>query len=219
MLEALLNGNLKSKDEGYLYEDVITSSTIGRLQYLSASSIWQILSHTYKALPDFNIAKISQIDFWPQWKNKGKTVIPDVFLEIDLGDPAKKYHLIIEAKLNIFAAQDEKQWENQINGYNASVNEGLYDEGELIYLALGGKSVKRSKLYQDHTILHASWQDFYSACEIQMKNSSPEEQRILKDICRFFTWRGFIPLLPMQEIWRPSNPNFEIRNLTSEKTQ
>jgi len=215
MLEALLNNKLKSKDEGYQYEDVLTSSVIGRLKYLSGPTLWRVLFFTCRALPEFRFASLEQIQFWPQWKLNENRVEPDVFLELSLGDPIQRFHIIIEAKADgISKEQSKDQWGQQISAYEKLLDENELEPGTLHFIALGGKPVKKAMLLDKYNIHQASWFDFYSACQALIGQGENVEFAVLNDICNFLSWSGFFPFLPLGEMQLPEKPMFDLNAIS-----
>lgn len=120
-------------------EDLLTASVFGRLAYLDGQMLWRILRKTFgSALPDFKVAELEDIKFWPRWNNEsedGCTVEPDVFLDLKLGDPAKPVRLIVEAKLGKHPAQEAAQWVKEWVAYQRTDD---YDGQDLFLCALGG---------------------------------------------------------------------------------
>ncbi|WP_097522176.1 hypothetical protein [Sinorhizobium sp. BJ1] len=120
-------------------EDLLTASVFGRLAYLEGAVLWRILRRTFgSGLPDFRVAELSDITFWPVWDDSAETngtVEPDVFLDFKLGDPAISMRMIVEAKFGTYPTQHANQWVRQWTAYR----EANGDDGNRVVLAaIGG---------------------------------------------------------------------------------
>lgn len=129
-------------------EDLATATIIERLSYLSGKLAWKLLSTAAEgSLPSFRVAELKDIEFWPMWEFEGRHrgVEPDVFIELDLGDPCKKAHVILEAKRGD-AAQYEDQWCSEIGAWRETLDIGAESAPDiLILLALGGTGPRRGR--------------------------------------------------------------------------
>lgn len=176
-------------------EDLLTASVFGRLAYLDGPVLWRVLRRTFgPTLPDFRVAELEDITFWPTWDESGEengTVEPDVFLDFKLGDPPVSIRLIVEAKLGSYPTQYADQWIRQWTAYQ----EANGDDGNRVFLAaIGGlgKNVEATveKIVRDVTALGheievaaAGWDRLLIAVEeerrLPLKRS---ETRIFDDI-------------------------------------
>lgn len=148
MLQALVSGkagripgfdnSISWREAFRMSEDLLTASVFGRLCYLDGVSVWRILRRTFgHALPEYRIAELVKIEFWPQWNDSGarKWVEPDLFLEFKLGDPQVTVRMIVEAKLGQSPAQSADQWLRQWASYR-DANDN--DDTEVFLAAIGG---------------------------------------------------------------------------------
>lgn len=82
-------------------QDLVTATIFERLSYLPAPTAWQLLADASgDKLHPYRVVDITGIEFRPMWSNKERAlgVEPDVFITLDLGGPARKVHVIVEAK-------------------------------------------------------------------------------------------------------------------------
>lgn len=176
-------------------EDLLTASVFGRLAYLDGAVLWRILRRAFgPGLPEFRVAELHQITFWPTWSESGETngtVEPDVFLDFKLGDPAISMQLIVEAKFGTYPTQYADQWVRQWTAYR----EAKGDDGNRVVLAaIGGlgknvevtveKIVREiAALGHDIEVVAAGWDRLLTA--IEEERAKPMDRsagRILDDI-------------------------------------
>ncbi|WP_234879194.1 hypothetical protein [Sinorhizobium americanum] len=176
-------------------EDLLTASVFGRLAYLDGSILWRVLRRSFgPPLPDFRVAELEGITFWPTWDEGGEangTVEPDVFLDFKLGDPAISLRLIVEAKFGSYPAQYAEQWVRQWTAYHESNG----DDGNRVFLAaIGGlgKNVeetvekivgKVTALGHDIEVVAAGWDRLLDALEEERNGPADRATtRIIDDI-------------------------------------
>ncbi|WP_286698103.1 hypothetical protein [Sulfitobacter sp. TMED3] len=191
-------------------EDLITATVIERLSYLSGPTAWSILRKASgNMLDDFRVGELVEIEFWPMWEHQERKlgVEPDVFMQFDLGDPVKRYHLIVESKF-WGNSQDVNQWAYQLSAYGQLLqSEELQPADSVVYLAIGG--VKNSMLWRENMLAELGkekrfqaanieklsfgmigWMELVKAC-CETNHSSPEEKRILKDMIKGLGLYGY----------------------------
>ena len=147
----------------------------------------------------YRVADIKDIEFWPMWASTERSigVEPDVFISLELGDPVRKIHVILEAKHG-GGFQNEWQWRSEIHAWFEGISaEEREIPDQLIFLAVGGlieipkRSAFREKFLRDIRvefpslpellIAMISWDDLARACE--MTNPSERHQfRIVRDM-------------------------------------
>ena len=220
MLHAILSsksGRLRSGDTVTKWrdvfrnsEDLITATILERLSYLSGVTAWSILRKALgNTLVNFRVAKLVEIEFWPMWEHEDRKlgVEPDVFMQFDLGDPVKRYHLIIESKF-WGNSQDVNQWAYQLSAYGQLLQtEELEPADSVVYFGIGG--VKNSVLWRERMLAELDeeehfqaanienlsfgmigWMELVKAC-VETNHSSPEEERILNDMIKGLGLYGY----------------------------
>lgn len=191
-------------------EDLITATVIERLSYLSGATAWSVLTKALgNTLSDFRIAELVEIEFWPMWEHESRKfgVEPDVFMQFDLGDPVKRYHLIVESKF-WGNSQSTSQWAYQLSAYDQLLQSEEIDSADsVVYIAIGGANdsdlwrqhmlaeLDKEELFQTANITNLSfgmigWMELVKACVVT-KPSSPEEARILKDMIKGLGLYGY----------------------------
>ncbi|KQW47209.1 MULTISPECIES: hypothetical protein [unclassified Ensifer] len=232
MLQAIVSGKagrLPASDDTISWrsafrmsEDLLTASVFGRLAYFSGPVLWRILRRTFgPTLPDFSVAELDDISFWPTWDESGEingTVEPDVFLDFKLGDPAISMRLIVEAKFGTYPTQYADQWVRQWTAYRETNG----DEGNRVVLAaIGGlgKNVEATveKIVgeiaasgHDILVVAAGWDRLLTA--IEEERARPMDRsatRVLDDIVTALGLAGYQHLRLLGELpysTRPWNP-------------
>ena len=206
MLQAILRK--KSLGTGAQYEDALTSSIIGLLQYLPDETFWEILykASKYEAsedtLPEFSEAgAIENISFWESMRFREldrQSVEPDVWIKLE------KMHLIIEAKRYDGGGQYKEQWDLEIKALLKHLEEEEdqpIDEQKICLLALGGNT-QTSKLQLDvqgreYPIVRMHWQTLLEEVKkytYESSSCSNAEKRICKDIIKAFELFGYFSL-------------------------
>jgi len=207
MLQAILHK--KSLGTGAQYEDALTSSIIGLLQYLPDKTFWEILykASKYEAnedtLPEFSeVGVIKNISFWERMSAEGTNnksfVEPDVWIKLE------KMHLIIEAKRYDGGGQYKEQWDLEIKALLKHLEEEddqPIDEQKICLLALGGNT-QTSKLQLDvqgreYSIVRMHWQTLLEEVKkytYESSSCSSAEKRICKDIIKAFELFGYFSL-------------------------
>lgn len=206
MLQAILHK--KSLGTGAQYEDALTSSIIGLLQYLPDETFWEILykASKYEAsedtLPEFSEAgAIENISFWESMRFREldrQSVEPDVWIKLE------KMHLIIEAKRYDGGGQYKEQWDLEIKALLKHLEEEEdqpIDEQKICLLALGGNT-QTSKLQLDvqgreYSIVRMHWQTLLEEVKkytYESSSCSSAEKRICKDIIKAFELFGYFSL-------------------------
>ncbi|MGN7802501.1 hypothetical protein ACTJKE_07170 [Ensifer sp. 22521] len=211
-------------------EDLLTASVFGRLAYLDGAMLWRILRRTFgSGLPEFRVAELNQITFWPTWAESGETngtVEPDVFLDFKLGDPAISLRVIVEAKFGTYPTQYAGQWVRQWTAYH----EATGDDGNRVFLAAIGGLGKNVEVTvekivteiaasgHDIEVVAAGWDRLLTAIEEERaKPMDGSADRILDDIVTALGLAGYqhLRLLgSMPHHSRPWNPiaNESLRN-------
>lgn len=208
MLVALTNGKagrLKSEIQSgaswrqvfRASEDLLTASVFGRLTYLDGPVLWTILRGAFPELPDYRMVELLDVEFWPRWLEEGEasTVEPDVFLQFQVGDPAVRIDVIVEAKFGTAPAQYADQWRRQWTAYHSAREEEGEDVPRSVYLmAIGGIGARTDLLVErllreleQHDIeirpLAAHWSDLLrSLVEFHEKSIVGRDRRIVEDI-------------------------------------
>ena len=106
------------------------------MSYLSGNLAWILLFDAAEgSLPSFRVAELKDIDFWPMWGLEGRSrgVEPDVFMTLDLGDPSKRVHVILEAKRGS-ATQYEYQWRAEIKAWNGELDDSVESAPDMLIL-------------------------------------------------------------------------------------
>ncbi|WP_067587301.1 hypothetical protein [Endozoicomonas ascidiicola] len=120
-------------------EDMITAAVISRIPYLSPdarASLFKLCLPTSSK----DYSEVLQVEFWPRLASIHQNQVePDVIIKFDWGV------LLIEAKRPSDGQQSTCQWFKEI----ASVSTDDDYKGEIVFLALGGKSVNNKVLLQE----------------------------------------------------------------------
>ena len=203
MLQAILREKNLGPDKRY--EDALTSSIIGLLQYLPDETFWEILYKASKyedTLPEFSEAgAIENISFWESMRFREldrQSVEPDVWIKLE------KMHLIIEAKRYDGGGQYKEQWDLEIKALLKHLEEEEdqpIDEQKICLLALGGNT-QTSKLQLDvqgreYSIVRMHWQTLLEEVKkytYESSSCSSAEKRICKDIIKAFELFGYFSL-------------------------
>ena len=206
MLQAILREKNLGPDKRY--EDALTSSIIGLLQYRPDETFWEILykASKYEAsedtLPEFSEAgAIENISFWESMRFREldrQSVEPDVWIKLE------KMHLIIEAKRYDGGGQYKEQWDLEIKALLKHLEEEEdqpIDEQKICLLALGGNT-QTSKLQLDvqgreYSIVRMHWQTLLEEVKkytYESSSCSSAEKRICKDIIKAFELFGYFSL-------------------------
>lgn len=214
MLQAILHK--KSLGTGAQYEDALTSSIIGLLQYLPDKTFWQILYEASEYGPDkYMLPKFSEagaienISFWKRMRFREldrKSVEPDVWIKLE------KMHLIIEAKRYDGGGQYDAQWDREIKALLKHLEEEEdqpIDEQKICLLALGGNT-QTSKLQLDvqgkeYPIVRMHWQrllEEVKKCTYESSPYSSVEKRICKDIIKAFEIFGYFSLKWLDSLYK-----------------
>ncbi len=207
MLQAILHK--KSLGTGEQYEDALTSSIIGLLQYLPDKTFWEILykASKYEAsehtLPEFSeVGVIKNISFWERMSAEGTNnksfVEPDVWIKLE------KMHLIIEAKRHDGWGQYKEQWDREIKAILKHLEEEEdqpIDEQKICLLALGGNNQtteeSRTIRGREYTIVRMHWQTLLEEVKkytYESSSCSDAEKRICNDIIKAFEHFGSFSL-------------------------
>lgn len=210
MLNAILNsksGRLSRDDEHNIRwkeiyrasEDLLTATIFERLSYLPPEIAWELLvSASGGQLPKYRLVEITNIEFWPNWstEERARGVEPDVFIELELGEPAKRIHIIVESKHG--GRQSKSQLSAEIQGWiEAIVSEEDERPDEIFVMAVGGLSSndRRSKLRAEFDRVHEEmmfgevkfslilldWIDLARAAAIHTPRNQNED-RVIKDM-------------------------------------
>lgn len=179
-------------------EDLVTATVFERLRYLPGALAWSILaSASGKQLDAFKMVEIREMAYWPSWYLNGRRVEPDLFIEVDLGDPPKRAHIIVEAK-HTSNPQTAEQWARELSAYQEMMHtEESMGVEWLLFLAIGdrvqGRSLERRKqtlLDQVETLGHKrstfdavliGWHDIARAVATTV-GVQAHEQAVLNDI-------------------------------------
>ena len=202
MLQAILHK--KSLGTGEQYEDALTSSIIGLLQYLPDEVFWQILYEASEhTLPKFSEAGgIENISFWKRMRfpePDRQYVEPDVWIKLE------KMHLIIEEKRYDGGGQYNEQWDREIKALLKHLEEEEdqpIDEQKICLLALGGnnQTTEESRTIirgREYSIVRMHWQTLLEEvkkCTYESSPYSSAEKRICKDIIKAFELFGYFSL-------------------------
>lgn len=201
MLQAILRK--KDLGPGEQYEDALTSSIIGLLQYLTDEVFWQILYEASEhRLPEFSEAgEIKIISFWKRMRFPEldrQSVEPDVWIKLE------KMHLIIEAKRHDGGGQYNAQWDLEIKALLKHLEEEEdqpIDKQKIWLLALGGNNQTSEEPQtiegRGYSIVRMHWQTLLEEVKkytYESSSCSDAEKRICKDIIRAFEHFGFFSL-------------------------
>lgn len=206
-------------------EDLLTATVFERLSYLDGSLLWAILRGTFgPALPPYKIAELINIEFWPRWDDTVRhgTVEPDILLQFDVGDPARRVDLIIEAKLG--GVQYAEQWHRQWSSYQAYMRKEESDAPAALVLLLaiggliGGSASTVERLTQevrarsgDATELVASAAEWSRLASVlnDLPVENPSAGRVIEDITEalaLFGYRHLRALDSLSAVRRPKDP-------------
>jgi hypothetical protein len=155
-------------------------------------------------LPEYKVVNLLDAQFWPTWQEDDdglKTVEPDGYFQFEVGDPAVRIDVILEAKYRVGYDQYAEQWRRQWNAYHTYVAEG---DGAIAYLlAVGGLGAHatttmhrlQEELRQvglELKVIAANWPKLLDAIVSSMDGSlAGEERRILGDIIEAMALAGF----------------------------
>lgn len=130
-------------------EDFLTAAVFSRLSYLDGAELWGILREAFgNTLPNFKVATLSNIEFWPRWSLSTRDFVePDIFLQFSLGDPEVLVDVLIEAKLGEGLSQYSAQWIAEIEAYREQYPES--DRNNFYFLAIGGLRANFSQQVKD----------------------------------------------------------------------
>lgn len=123
------------------YEDLLTATVFERLAYLEGGTLWDILRRTFgvAAWPNAEPAVLRQVQFWPMWRAAfdllGKSVEPDVVIQLVIGEDRAPWTFIIECKL--WGSQDLTQLGDEWIAYQHEAADE-FDPDRTTLLALGG---------------------------------------------------------------------------------
>lgn len=188
-------------------EDLITATLFERLSYLSGPTAMAILAEASRRdqggdgakLFGWRMAEITEIAFWPLWDDPSPDASrkePDVFVTLQVGDPLRVVHLIVEAKRGD-APQLQVQWCNQLRCYDALRHD---DPPDLVgYLAIGGhvpdaaafRAAGRQQR-PDTLFAIASWADMARGIAQALEAPASGEARILKDMQEALMLFGYL---------------------------
>lgn len=199
-------------------EDFLTSSVFERLAYLDGALVWEILGKTFRSalLPPRRVADLQEISFWPNWPDTegtiGQDVQPDVFMTFDVGDPGRRFALIVECKKgNNY--QTARQWALEWQAFFAQTQSGDDPPDEVLLLALGGlpepatatvtRFVEeiRKDWGQEVRALAADWSDLSRALD-EIDLCSGVAERTVNDIRAALELNGYRTIRPMSELIR-----------------
>ncbi len=198
-------------------EDMLTGTVFERLSYLPGSEAWTLLQNTFQGLPDRQIVEIVDVDFWPNWDtdDDGRSwVQPDVLINLNLGDPAQRTLLLVEAKTA--DVQRKSQWEAQLRSLFFRLEDSA-DDAVVYYAALGGmKGMDADKVWSEVApalrdrvrFVHADWSHLGKAIANRAPKS-PETDRVVEDISEALALYGYVSTRlsdVMFEIDRPLHP-------------
>lgn len=219
MLNAILeskSGRLhRGEEEGLRWrdvfresEDLVTSTVFERLSYLPGDITWSILgSASNGALEPYRLADIKAVTYWPIWPAEGRArgVEPDVFIEVEVGDPARRAHIIVEAKHR--GAQTAKQLCGELDAWMESIASGeLEQPDELVVVAIGGLPHHDAVGFVDDissyaherlrtldvkfTLILLDWTDLARAVNL-LEEHTDHVNRIINDISRALALFGY----------------------------
>ncbi|MDO5612784.1 MAG: hypothetical protein Q4G14_06010 [Paracoccus sp. (in: a-proteobacteria)] len=195
-------------------EDLVSATILERLSYLTPATAWTLLVEAASGqLPFYRTAQLNGIDFWPIWAtdNRQRGVEPDAFIQLELGDPAIKMHIIVEAKRG--GHQNLGQWANEIGGWVENTDDEMPDH--LVLLALGGNADTRqrdemrqqflSSMRAHHSRLPKlslamiEWHDIARACTV-LTALPDHEKRIVADIAEGLALCGHYHLVTPRQL-------------------
>ncbi|NKL38783.1 hypothetical protein GFL49_34825 [Rhizobium leguminosarum bv. viciae] len=202
-------------------EDLLTAAVFGRLVYLRGSRLWSILRNAFgSALPDYKLVELVDASFWPTWpENEGgtKTVEPDVFLQFNVGDPAVRIDVIVEAKYRPGYDQYAEQWQRQWTAYHRFVAQD--DGASAFLLAIGGLGPHAATTMHrlqgqlradglDVKVVAANWPKLLDAVTAEIEIAKSEERRLLGDILEAMALAGFRKIRQLEDLYsqRRLNP-------------
>lgn len=188
-------------------EDLVTATLFERLSYLPAETAWQLLATAANGqLHPYRMVELKTLEFWPMWEteDRARGVEPDIFIDIALGDPARRTQVIVEAKHG--GAQYAGQLKNEVMAWSKAVADGeLEMPDDLIVMAVGGIASASRKLQLEHDFAAATaeledvpnlamvtldWSDLARAVSLYLPRN-PHEGRILKDMERALGLYGY----------------------------
>lgn len=179
-------------------EDILSSTIFCRLSYLSDAARWYVLSEALgEPFSNYRVSSLKSIEFWPSWELSGSAVEPDLFINLEAGDPPNRFNFIFEAKLNSSHTSEQlcKEW----RAFFGSPDNSEMAEGATTYLcAIGGsitdEIISQSKVIcgDSFVVAYASWSDISEACtQAQSKSFSKQDCCILTDMVDALAWFGF----------------------------
>jgi len=195
------------------FEDLLTATVFERLAYLSGDTLWGIIRDTFAvpACPKERVAKLKAMQFWPMWSaatdTLGKSVEPDVVLQMLIGESRELWTFIIECKLG--RSQDLIQLCDEWEAFRYEAA-GEYDPHRTMLLALGG-------LWSDRRLLPAladysqkrfgkplfgaaaGWSDLMNAVA-RASAASSSEARVLVDIRQALELHGHRIASPLRDL-------------------
>jgi len=194
------------------YEDLLTATVFERLAYLDGGTLWAILRRTFDvpAWPDTEIAELSQIQFWPMWREAfatlGKSVEPDVVLELAIGEARLPWTFIVECKL--WGSQDLTQLGDEWEAFTHEAA-GEFDPSRTTLLALGGlwsdrrllpalDDVARARFGRPISTGAADWSQLMNAVAATPRTGY--EARILADIRQALELHGHRTTQPLHAL-------------------
>ena len=199
--------NLRWRDIFRGSEDLITATIFERLAYLAAETAWNLLaSASGSQLHAYRLAEITTMEFWPIWstEDRARGVEPDVFIAFELGDPVRKFHMIVESKYG--GVQSAWQLKEEILAWRQAVLDEIDTPDHLVVVAIGGLRTgsRRQRLedaFRDATVdladvagelslVMIDWSDFARAFALH-KPQSPHEGRIVEDLRRSLELYGY----------------------------
>ena len=206
-------------------EDMLTGTVFERIGYLPGPEAWSLLRGTFPDLPDRRLIEIVDIEFWPtlETEDEGRRFVePDVVLTVDLGDPARRTVLVVEAKTA--GGQYSDQWGAQLRAVKLRTEDDGATE-DIIYAALGGLGGPDPKslwmavpadLREGIHFVHGDWSDLGRAIASR-SSKSPEIDRIVEDIAEALALYGYVTTRlseAMFEIDRPRNAEEALKAMT-----
>ena len=212
--EAEYNTNWRELFRGS--EDLITATLFERLSYLPGKTAWQILvAAAGGRLRPYRVAEIKLAEFWPMWplEQRQRGVEPDIFLELSLGDPEKKVHVIVEAKHG--ARQFARQLGDELRAWIEVTEEGELPD-QIVVLAIGGlpSDATKTKLQEDFyeeiedidtetlpelLFLPMDWGDLAQSISTHIA-STPHEKRLVADMSAALALFGYFHITPSSQL-------------------
>ena len=183
-------------------EDLLTAAIFSRLSYLAPEIIWGVLSSTFPSLPRRKVARLINLEYWPNWDHpddERSFVEPDIFIQMEIGDPGVKVDLIVEAKrFDTWTPQSAAQHAIQIQSYY--FDETIERGQELHFLALGGlgseptlqiKSLASNFKEGRENFDGASWTSLAVSISAISNKSTGDCKFIFRDLLEILEYAGF----------------------------